>query len=335
MTIRKKLGSAFLVLVIVVGCSTQNTEPTQRDQHVKILLDWTPNTNHTGLYVARDKGYFSEEGLKVDIILPGSGAVDALVAKGEVEFGVSAQEAVTFARTEGLPIVSIGAIVQNNTSGFASPIEKQLTRPKHLEGKTYGGWGSPIEEATLRALMSKDGGDVKKVRQIQVGNSDFFTATQKDIDFMWIYYGWTGIEAQLRGMDMNMIWLNAYDDALDYYTPVIVTNEDRIKNDPQTVRAFMRAVSRGYDFAIQNPSAAAETLIAAHPDLNAALVRKSAQWLSTRYAARAPQWGIQKKEVWERYAQWLRDAGAMQKPFEAERAFTNAFLPTPKLEGTP
>lgn len=88
------------------------------------MLDWTPNTNHTGLYVAKEKGYFKQEGLDVNIVKPGETGADQLVASGKAEFGVGYQEGITQARIQGVPIVSIAAIIQHNTSGFASPVEK-------------------------------------------------------------------------------------------------------------------------------------------------------------------------------------------------------------------
>src|SRR5690606_5117042 len=120
---------------------------------VKVVLDWTPNTNHTGLYVARDKGFFAEQGLDVEIVQPGDAGADQMVAAGAAEFGVSYQESITMARTSGVPLVSVAAVIQHNTSGFASPVGHHITRPRDFEGKRYGGWGAPVEEAVIDSLM--------------------------------------------------------------------------------------------------------------------------------------------------------------------------------------
>ncbi len=85
-----------------------------------------------------------------------------------------------------------------------------------------------------------------------MGDTDFFTAVQRDIDFAWIYYAWTGVEAELRGEDLNMIYLTDYSDKLDYYTPVISTSEKMIEENSDTVKAFMKAVSKGYQLAMDN-----------------------------------------------------------------------------------
>lgn len=294
---------------------------------VKLVLDWTPNTNHTGLYVARDNGYFKNHGLDVEIIQPGEAGADTMVATGAADFGVGYQEGITNARLQGVPLVSIAAIIQHNTSGFASPASKNIKEPKDFEGKTYGGWGSPAEEAVIDSLMQEQKADVSKVKIVNVGETDFFTAIHKNIDFSWIYYAWDGVGAELRGEKLNMIYLTDYSKKLDYYTPVLETSEKMIADHKDVVEAFTAAASEGYRFAIAHPDEAAELLIKAEPDLNADLVRASQKWLSPRYQDDAPRWGEQKLEVWQNYAGWMLDHKVINKPFDAEKAFTNDFLP--------
>jgi len=295
---------------------------------VKVVLDWTPNTNHTGLYVARDKGFWEERGLKVEIVLPPETGASQMVASGAAEFGVSYQEELTLGRENGVPLVSLAAIIQHNTSGFASAKEKNITRPADFEGKTYAGWGSPVEEAVIGTLMKMDGADISKVKMINTGTGgDFFTSIKRDIDFAWIYYGWTGVEAELRDVDLNVVWLTDYDSRLDYYTPLLATSEKMIAEKPDIVRAFVEGAAEGYRFAIEHPEEAAELLLQAVPELDADLVRASQKWLSPRYQADAPRWGEQKREVWEGYAQWLIEHGIMKKELDYDAMFTNEFLP--------
>ncbi|CAM3484620.1 MULTISPECIES: ABC transporter substrate-binding protein [Paenibacillus] len=294
---------------------------------VQLMLDWSANTNHTGLYAAKELGYYEEEGLNVQIVQPGSGGTDAMVASGNVPFGISYQEGVTLARTQGLPLVSIAAIIQHNTSGFAAPKDRGIQKASDFEGKSYGGWGSPIEEAVMKSIMEIDGADVNKVNIVNIGDADYFTAVKRDIDFAWIYYAWTGIEAQLRGEPLDMIYVKDYSEQLDYYTPVIVTNEQLIADDPELVKAFMRATSKGYQYAIDHPEDAAALLSKAVPDLDAELVLESQKWLSPRYQDDAPRWGEQKAEVWSGYADWMFERKLLEKELDADRAFTNEFLP--------
>ena len=100
-----------------------------------------------------------------------------------------------------------------------------------------------------------------------------------------------------------------------------------MKNEPEVVKAMMRALSRGYDFAIQNPSEAAELLLAAVPELDTELVKASQDWISKYYQAGAPRWGEQKESVWQDYTDWMVKHGILSAPISASDAFTNEFLP--------
>jgi ABC-type nitrate/sulfonate/bicarbonate transport system substrate-binding protein len=321
------------LLLFLAGCaggqesSESGQEKEKENEKVTVVLDWTPNTNHTGLYVAEDKGYFKEEGLDVEIIMPGESGADQLVASGKADYGVSYQESITQARVQGVPLVSIAAVIQHNTSGFASPAEKNITSPKDFAGKTYGGWGSPVEKSVISSLMSQEKANVNDVSIVNMGDTDFFTAVKRDVDFAWIYYGWTGIEAELRGEKMNMVYLTDYSKNLDYYTPVLATNEKKLESNPEQVKKFLKAVSKGYQFAIDNPSEAADSLLKAAPDLDQELVKKSQEWLAPRYQDDAPRWGEQKQEIWANYANWMYENKLLEKQLDAKTAFTNDYLP--------
>lgn len=332
----KKCLAAISALLLLTGCagSGQDAKNESEDaggkqelKEVTVVLDWTPNTNHTGLYAAKEKGYFKEEGLDVEIIMPGEAGADQLTASGKADFGVSYQESITEARVQGVPLVSIAAVIQHNTSGFASPAEKNIKSPKDFEGKTYGGWGAPVEKSVIDSLMKKENADADKVSFVNMGDADFFTAVKRDIDFAWIYYGWTGVEAELRGEKINMVYLTDYSEKLDYYTPVLATSEKMIEDDPETVKAFVNAAAKGYEFAIGQPEEAADILLKNAPDLDSELVKKSQEWLSPRYQDDAARWGEQKLEVWENYAEWMHENGLLDKELDAGKAFTNDFLP--------
>ena len=342
--------AGLLTLALVVGCATQpagapmvpkegspvaqptlqptsmpaTTSPTK----VTVMLDWVPNTNHTGLYVALDQGYYQQQGLDVQIVEPAESGVEQVVAAGKADFGVSHQEDVTNARAQDVPIVSIAAIIQHNSSGFASPKDKGITRPKDFEGKRYGGFGSPIEKQVLSVLMKCDGADVNKVQFVDIGESDFFVATQRDVDFAWIFQGWTGVEAELRGFPLNYVALKDWTSCLpDYYTPVLITSEKLIQENPDLVRRFMAATSQGYQFAIAKPAEAASILTKHTPESNPELIKKSQAFVSPLYAEGAPRWGEQRLEVWKGYGDWMANQGLLAKKIEAEKAFTNDFLP--------
>lgn len=320
---------AGCLLAVLAGCGYGDDSPKEDSDvtSVSFVLDWTPNTNHTGIYVAKEKGYFEEAGLDVDIMLPGEAGAEQLIATGKADFGVSFQEYLTMARHEDLPIVSIAAVLQHNTAGYASAVEEGITEPKDFEGKIYGAAGNEIDKAMLKTVMEENGADFSKVEFQNTGDADFFTLIKRDIDFSLVYQGWTGMEAELRDQDLNMVYLSEFSEALDFYTPVLATSEKMIDDNPETVEAFVHATVKGYEYAIEHPEEAANILIESEPDIDPELVQLSQSWLATKYQDDAAQFGVQEKERWEVMKEFLLDNGIMDHDMDIDQAFTNEFLP--------
>ncbi len=298
-------------------------------QKITVILDWVPNTNHTGIYIARENGYYDDQGLEVEIIQPSEGGSADLIAAGKGEFGISYQEQVTYARTveNPLPVVAIAAIIQHNTSGFASPVEKNIKNPSDFEGKKYGGWGAPMEEAMLKGLMEKYNADYSKLEIVNIGASDFLTSVTKDVDFAWIFYGWDGIKAELEGFPIDFMLLQEVDPLLDFYTPVIIASEETIDEKPDLVKKFLSATEKGYLFAIRNPEEAARLFLLDNSELDREMVIASQQYLSGQYMGDSPGWGIMKKSIWDDFSNWMYENNLLQSSLESEKAFTNEFLP--------
>lgn len=316
-------GLAFFVPVSYVAA---------RDvQDVILQLDWSPNTNYTGIYVALENDWYAEEGIALTVIAPGGDTnVEAVVAAGRAQFGIGAQEFMTSARTQGIPIISIGAIQRQNTSGFAS-INRGIETAADLAGKRYAGYGMPIEYQVLDAVMSSEGANVDEVEFVLIPfGIDLVTLLQRDIHFSWIFYGWQGIEAELRGIELDTVMLNDYFDVVpNYYTPIIITSEKLAADDPELVHAFMKATSKGYTFAAENPDEAAEIFIKHVPEADPELVRRSQRWLSPNYIGDAPRFGEQDERVWQDLADWMLKNELIDSPLNASEAFTNEFLPAP------
>src|SRR5690625_130503 len=181
-----------LIVMLMTACNSGDSEKNKNSDvdenktnltSVSFVLDWTPNTNHTGIYVAKKKGYFEEEGLDVDIILPGEVGSGQLISTRKADFGISYQESLMMARNEGLPLVSVTAVMQHNTAGYASTTEKNITTPADLEGKVIGMTISDLSKATMKTLMEESGADYTKIESKNIGDSDFFIALERDIDF--------------------------------------------------------------------------------------------------------------------------------------------------------
>ena len=327
----KKMEYIVLFLLCLIGvifsCSICIL-PKEPLREIKILLEWVPNTNHTGVYVALEKGFYREEGLEVSIIQPEEGGAAPFIAAGQGEFGFSSQEQVTFALTsdEPLPVVAVAAILQHNTSGFASPIAKEIKRPRDFEGKQYGGWGSPIEEATIKALMEYDSGDFTKTEIVTIGAIDFFAAVQQYVDYTWIYYGWDGVASEVTNFPINFIFLQNYAPELDYYTPVIIVSEELRTGEPELIKKFLKATEKGYQFSVSHPESAVQILLKHVPEIDPEIALASQRYLAEEYQSDAPYWGVMEAKRWENYARWLYEKGLIDRKLDAETAIDNSFL---------
>ncbi len=314
------------ILAAVSGCGDSGSKSLTK---VTLMLDWVPNTNHTGIFVAKEKGYFQAAGLDVQIIQPGEVYPEAAVASGTADFGVSFQESVTLARADAVPIVSIAAIIQHNTSGFASSADLKVKSPADFAGLRYGSFGSPFESPTLKVLMESAGGDFSKLQIIDIGYNDpLALIKEKKIDMAWIYYGWEGLMAKQQGVDLNIVMMKDYFNVIpDYYSPLVIANEKTIAERPDVVKAFLKALSEGYNYTTQNPDPAADILLTAAPELDKTLVKDSQKWITDYYKAEAPRWGEQKQSIWQNYIDWEVKNGIIKSPISAADAFTNKYLP--------
>ena len=183
----KKGTAVWMAAMMAAGMvSVAQAEESKELKEVTVILDYVPNTNHTGMYVALDKGYYEEEGLDVEIIEPTDGATATLVAQQKGTFGISYQEDVTIALTseDPLPVKAIATLIQHNTSGFVSLADSGIESPADFEGKTYAGWGGPGESAVLEACMTQAGKDFSKLNMV-ISDGSGFEALGKSCDVMW------------------------------------------------------------------------------------------------------------------------------------------------------
>lgn len=317
------LGLIALALALAItGCARESTlEPAT------LSLDWVPNTNHTGLYVALDKGWYAEEGIALEIQIPSDpSAALKQVGAGNTEFGVSFQEEVTIARSTGIPIVSIAAVIQHNTSAFAALASSGITRPRDFEGRTYASYSLPIEPAILSSLMACDDGDASRVAFVDVGFDAFPALLGGQVDLAWIFMGWDGVHAELKGAELAVFPL-AGSCVPDYYTPVLIAGESTVAEQADLTRRFLRASARGYAYAIENPAEAAEILLKYSPESDPELVRASQAYLSPRYQDDAAEWGVQERSVWTGLSDWMAENDLIPEPIDVDTAFTNEYLP--------
>jgi ABC-type nitrate/sulfonate/bicarbonate transport system substrate-binding protein len=323
------LGGAHVLMAQEAAPEPEYTRLNERMQ-VTLLLDWTPNTNHSGFYIAQALGFYDDANLDVRIIEPTDVPVPQAVSVGVVEFGIGFQEFTSLAMAEGADVVSVAAIIQTNTSGFATvAADNPVTRAADLAPLRYAGFGFPeLENPILSRLLECDGAEWDGANYLEVAGGDLLELLRRQrADFTWIFYGWSGIQSELEGTTLNAVLLGEQTDCFPtYYTPILITSSALIESNPELVAAFVQATARGYQVAIDDPEQAAALLLAAVPELDADLVNASAEWLSTRYQGDAPRWGQQELSIWENFSQFLLDIGIIAQPLNPETRFTNDFL---------
>ncbi|MFQ7063073.1 MAG: ABC transporter substrate-binding protein [[Clostridium] leptum] len=299
----------------------------QQLQTITFVLDWTPNTNHTGIYVADKLGYFKEAGIQIDIQQPPEDGATALVATGKAQFGVDFQDYLAPAYVSDLPVTAVAALIQHNTSGIISLKEKgiNLLRIWRQNLRHLGSAGGTGHHAKRGG--ENDGGDWSKVNLASVTVTDVISALQTNIDAVWIYYAWDGIATQVKGLDTNYFYFKDINPVFDYYTPVLVANNDYLEQNPETAKAFLAAVAKGYEYAIENPEEAAEILCEADPTLDSEIVLSSQQWLADQYKAEVDRWGYIDPSRWDAFYQWLWENQLIEEEIPAGFGFSNDYLP--------
>lgn len=331
----KKLIALLLSIALVfsiTGCGNTADKDIAEAENITIVLDWTPNTNHTGIFVAQEKGYFEEAGLNVEVVQPPEDGAETLVASGKAQFGVSFQDSLApaFAGDSKLPVTAVAAVIQHNTSGIISRAGEGMDTPKGLEGKKYATWDLDVEKATIRDVMKADGGNFDLVELIPSTITDEVSALQShSVDAIWIFYGWAGAACEVAGLDTDYFAFADIDPVFDYYTPVIIGNNAWLDENPETAKKVLAALSKGYGYAIEHPEEAADILMNAAPELksNSELVYKSQEYLADAYIADADRWGEFDRERWEAFYAWLNENSLLEDTIDSDYGFTNEYLP--------
>lgn len=333
---KKKIYALLLAAVMVftaTACGSDSDADaidSEELEKVTFVLDWTPNTNHTGLYVAQEKGYFEEAGLEVEIVQPPEDGAEVMVASGKAQFGVSFQDtlAAALAGDDSLPVTAVASVIQHNTSGIISRAGEGMDTPKGMEGHSYATWNGPIELATLEQVVKADGGDFTKIELIPSTVTDEVSALKTNsVDSIWIFYAWAGVKTELEGLETDYFAFADIDPVFDYYTPVIIAGNEFLEKNPDTAKAFMEALAKGYEFAIENPEEAAEILCEAAPELDSELVLASQKYLADEYQSDAEYWGYIDAERWNNFYKWVNDKELVEDEVPLDTGFTNEFLP--------
>lgn len=235
----------------------------QPKNDVAVALDWTPNTNHIGLYVAREKGFYAEAGLNVEILPYGDTSSGTLIGNGIADFGVVGAIGFFAQRTAGADLKAVYAVVQTETGRLVFNASRDdIKRPKDLDGLTYAGFGSDWEKALIGTLIRNDGGK-GEFETVTLGTSAYEALANGTVDFTLEVYTWEGVKAELDGRPQRAFRYADYG-VPDQHTTLIASSEAYLSANPETAAAFVAATRRGYAYAVDHPQEAADILIAAN-----------------------------------------------------------------------
>ena len=321
----KRLLSLILALslLLLCGCGaagTNESEDTAEDlKELDVVLDWYPNALHAFLYVAIDKGYYEEEGLKVNIRFP-SNANDAisLVAAGQADIGLYYQQDVIQARAEqNVPVKSIGAVVQAPLNIVLSLQEKNITKPEDLVGKTIGYAGTELSEALIRSIMEYVDADYSDVTMVDVGFDLMSSMTTGNVDAtIGCLVNHEVPQMEEEGFAVNWFDLDDYG-VPTYYEGIFLANDEMIANDSDTLAAFLRASARGFADMKADPEAALATLLANQNEenfpLSETVERKSMETLLPLMETSEAAFLSQSDACWQENIDWMLSQGLIEK----------------------
>lgn len=317
---KKTIALFVSLLFLLTLCACGDTASENELQEITVCLDWTPNTNHTGLFVADKLGYYEEAGLKVTLVQPPEDGAELMTASGQAQFGVSFQDtiAAAFAMDEPLSVTAVAALLQHNTSGIITRKGEGAHRPAGLAGMRYSTWNSPIEIKMMEYIMQKDGADYSTLTLLpNTVTNEAQALANKDTDAIWIFYAWAGVACELSGLEFDYFHFKDIDPVFDYYTPILVANNDFLKEQPDIAKAFLAATAKGYEYAAQNPAEAAQILIDGDTtgSLQSAeeLVKASQEWIAGEYISDAPYWGYIDENRWDAFYGWLFENKLIEK----------------------
>lgn len=313
------------VKIVILSSLCLTFVACNKKEKATILLDWSININHVGLFVAKEKGFFDEVGLDVDLIIPPAASVIDLILQKKGILGISSTEELVFARENGLQIKAVGTIFNGNYSSFASLKEDNIVSPKDFVGKNYASWGSSIEKPILKTLMKKDGIENPNPTILNLQDSADINALKLGLaDYIWTYKHHDGVAAKLMGFDLNYIALKDFDERLNYYTPIFITSDDYLTTEKAKLKKLSSAIAKGYLYAMANHDETVKIMMKNAPSVNKDLWANSLKECSTMFLSdNTGKFGIMKDNAFAGYVDYLKENNLLTKDIDSKDLYTN------------
>lgn len=316
------LLAVFWVISVGVlsGCSSEASSVK-----VKLALDWFPNSNHLGLYIAEERGYFKEENLEVEIYTPSDpSTVLQTVASGSDDFGMNYQPDVLIARGKGVPVVSVLGMVQHPLNSLMTLKSSDYQTPGDLKGKKVGYPGIPWNEDALATMLQADGlSGLDDVELVNVGWELGSSIMSGRVDaIIGAYFTHESISLENEGYPVNIMRMEEWE-VPDYYELVLVTSEKFLFQNEGVVERFTRAVSKGYSDAILDPQAGVDILKKYAPEIDESIDRPGADLLRLLWQDENGRFGKQKESKWVKFAEWMQRKGLLDSGVNGTDAYTD------------
>ncbi len=317
----------FLALLpFVPAHTTMGAAPRQ----VTLWLDWYPNSDHAGIYVAMARGYYARRGLAVQARVP-SGSADALklVAAGNGDLAVSYEPSLLLARKNKVPVVATAAIVQSPLNCVMTLRISGITRPRQLVGKTVAVAGVESDYTDIAAMVRHDGGDPAKVKTVAVDYGLLPQLFKGRVDAVeGVYWTWEALQAQRQGYKVNVMRLDRYG-VPSYDELIFATGAGQLAREGATLKLFQQATFEGYAYAAAHPAEAARILLKAPGVLSkdAGLIEQSIRLLASSERDARGRYGALSAARWQAYADWMLRTGLVKKHIDAHAAISTALLP--------
>ncbi len=304
--------------------------PAKPLRALTVWLDWYPNSDHAGIYIAMAKGYYAQAGLAVRAQVP-PGAADALplVAHGNGDVAISYEPEVLLARARGVPVVATASIVQEPLNCIMTLHSSGITRPRQLQGRTIAVAGAASDNTTIAALVKKDGGDLAKVKTVLVDYSLLQALLSHRADAIeGAYWTWEALQAAAQGQPVNIMHVEHYG-VPSYDELVLATGAGQLTSEPGVLRAFQKATLRGYAYAATHPVEAARLLTAVPGVLSRSrsLIQTSIVRLAPLFHDAHGRYGTLDETRWQAYADWMTGTGLLHVHLDAHTALTTSVLP--------
>ncbi|KAK4633315.1 Formylaminopyrimidine-binding protein [Fulvia fulva] len=298
----------------------------------RIALDWTPNTLHSGLYLALHHGYYQKHNLSVELLPPDAQYTKTpakRLAGSEVDLAICPSEScIAYNESGALQLQAIYAILQEDAAAIVG-LENNLNRIGDLgQGKKYGSYNARYEDAIVAEMVKQDGGNDQGIEiERSEGKLNMFEAVKSGkIDATWIFVPWEGVETELEGVKAKNFRLEDY--GIPYgYSPVIARNAGKSPSD-DVLRAFVQATRQGYEHAMKHPEDVVEVLReVCVPKRSEEFLRKSQESINHYYSDGKGKLGSMEAAKWTAWLKWLRDREMLieDSPVTEEKIFTNEF----------